>query len=985
VIEFQKRGLPHAHCIFFLDRTSKNNLRRPENVDNIISAEIPPVSDNELRDLVLKNAIHNPCGTTNPNAVCMSENKCKKKFPKDFQFETGQSESNYYVTYRRRSPSHGGERAQRTSRVGNRSVTVDVDNSWVVPYCPQLTRMFACHINVELCVSRVGGIKYLFKYVCKGSDRVTVEVIGDNQRYDEISHFQDARYVSASEASWRILGFDIVDRSPPVFRLDVHLEGHHTVYFSEENADVAAARERPGTKMTEWFAANIKYPGARHISYDDFPKYFTWNNSSKKWTPRAMLRVARSRRAASSSTPAPPPQYDFTGDGAHVVSRIYTVSPREGERYFLRMLLLHVKGATSYRNIRTVDGEECESFRQACNRLGLLAQDTEWKRALQDSFRSRFVPLSQVFATILAYCDPSSPIDLWEEHKEIFITDIRQRLRRHRDALRTEHNALSHVLREVQEFLSTMSRNTLSDLGLPSPPDDLEALQENEPEQDMAQLQQHVTSSIATFNEGQRAVFNAVVGAILPGVSTDNLEGASSSTAHSPQIASDLHRVFFLDAPGGTGKTFVTRAIQGFLKIRGKQAIAVATSAVAAQLLDEGRTAHSTFKIPIPCLADSTCHISANSQLAAHMRAAHLIIWDEIVMCHRYCVEAVDRSLRDITGTNLPFGGKCILFSGDFRQILPVLPGGSQAQIVEACICSSPLFPSFKTLRLSENMRLNALRQDPNADAQALQFPSYLLQVGEGRVPDTEAERVLLPSSIHSFDSIRSLCYRVFEGIQENYTNDEWLTGRAVLTTKNVNLDPINTIVGAMLPGNYRTYLSADKVENEDQNALRYPVELLNTLTAGSALPDHKLRLKKGVVIMLLLNVDPLNGHVNGARYILESMTNNILFAKLASGTHIGGRIALPRMPCGPGDDNFPVPGFTRTQFPVRVCFALTTNKAQGQSFSGRLGLDLRDECFSHGQLYVALSRTTHPSNLTLCTNMTDRRTKNVVYREVLS
>jgi len=95
-----------------------------------------------------------------------------------------------------------------------------------------------------------------------------------------------------------------------------------------------------------------------------------------------------------------------------------------------------------------------------------------------------------------------------------------------------------------------MSRNTLSDLGLPSPPDDLEALQENEPEQDMAQLQQHVTSSIATFNEGQRAVFNAVVGAILPGVSTDNLEGASASTAHSPQIASDLHRVFFLDAPG---------------------------------------------------------------------------------------------------------------------------------------------------------------------------------------------------------------------------------------------------------------------------------------------------------------------------------------------------------------------------------------------------------------------------------------------------
>ena len=94
-------------------------------------------------------------------------------------------------------------------------------------------------------------------------------------------------------------------------------------------------------------------------------------------------------------------------------------------------------------------------------------------------------------------------------------------------------------------------------------------------------------------------------------------------------------------------------------------------------------------------------------------------------------------------------------------------------------------------------------------------------------------------------------------------------------------------------------------------------------------------------------------------------------------------------MPCSPGDSNFPIPGFIRHQFPVRVCFAMTINKAQGQSIQSNLGIDLSDPCFSHGQLFVALSRTTHPSNVTCYTGLgstPDKAiTKNVVYREVLS
>ena len=167
-------------------------------MDCIFSAEIPSAQDPELQEVVLKHMIHNTCGEHNPAAVCMVEQYCRKGFPKPFKHETSQSDSEYYITYRRKSRSAGGVSIERPSRIGRGQQSVVFDNSWVIPHSLLLLRSFACHLNVEFCVSRVGGIKYLFKYVCKGQDRVTMEITAENECYDEISNFQDARYVSAS-------------------------------------------------------------------------------------------------------------------------------------------------------------------------------------------------------------------------------------------------------------------------------------------------------------------------------------------------------------------------------------------------------------------------------------------------------------------------------------------------------------------------------------------------------------------------------------------------------------------------------------------------------------------------------------------------------------------------------------------------------------------------------------------------------------------
>ncbi len=132
-------------------------------------------------------------------------------------------------------------------------------------------------------------------------------------------------------------------------------------------------------------------------------------------------------------------------------------------------------------------------------------------------------------------------------------------------------------------------------------------------------------------------------------------------------------------------------------------------------------------------------------------------------MCHRYCIEAVDRSLRDIARRNVPFGGKCVLFSADFLQILPVIPEGSRTQIVHGCVKSSALHAGFRVLRLTENMRLSSLRNDPKASETALLFPSCLLRLGEGRLEESETNMVELPQAVQNFSKRRCsmrLCLR---------------------------------------------------------------------------------------------------------------------------------------------------------------------------------------------------------------------------------
>ena len=214
-IEFQKRGLPHAHIIVFLKPAAK--LRTSDQVDSLMSSEFP--TDNpELLELIKKFMVHGPCGNLNPNAPCMIGGKCIRKFPKPFTENTTITDDSYARTRR----SNTGQIIQ----VGSK----DVDNKWVVCHNRYLIWKYRCHINVES-IASVKAIKYIFKYVYKGHDRTTMEF---GTCVDEIKQYLDSRYVSSCEAAWRLYFFEMHDHQPSVLRLAVHLPDQQSVVIDSD-------------------------------------------------------------------------------------------------------------------------------------------------------------------------------------------------------------------------------------------------------------------------------------------------------------------------------------------------------------------------------------------------------------------------------------------------------------------------------------------------------------------------------------------------------------------------------------------------------------------------------------------------------------------------------------------------------------------------------------------------------------------------------
>ncbi|GAU29925.1 hypothetical protein TSUD_148340 [Trifolium subterraneum] len=210
------------------------------------------------------------------------------------------------------------------------------------------------------------SIKYLFKYVNKGHDRVTAGFYRDtndsdgSQLIDEIKMYYDFRYLSASEAVWRIFVFDINYREPSVERLNFHLEDEQPVVYPDE-ASIEEIISKPYAKYTKflaWMDANKKYPYARTRTYGEFPAKFVWNKKDRRWSPR---------------------KKGFS------IGRLHFVPPGSGQKFYLRILLNYLKGLTSFDDIKTVDGVKYDNYKDTCFALGLMDGDTEFSQSIKEA------------------------------------------------------------------------------------------------------------------------------------------------------------------------------------------------------------------------------------------------------------------------------------------------------------------------------------------------------------------------------------------------------------------------------------------------------------------------------------------------------------------------------------------------------------------------------------------------------------------------
>ncbi|XP_057745614.1 uncharacterized protein LOC130963528 [Arachis stenosperma] len=347
-IEFQKRGLPHAHILVFLHPDDKIQLA--SQVDEIISAEIPDKENDPVAySAVDRFMVHGPCGILNQNSPCMINGKCSKHYPKKFHDSTSFDDDGFPIYMRR-------DNGRCILKNG-----LQLDNRHVVPYNRNLLVKYDTHLNVELC-NRSRSVKYLFKYINKGPDRATAVISDEHnststsetriQEHDEIKAYLDCRYISAAEAAWRIYQFDMFYREPAVERLSFHLPDQQPIYFQGHmTLDNIMSRSRIETTMfTEWMKVNSKDIEARQLTYSEFPTKYVWNKKEKLWTRRRRCRC---------------------------IGRMYYVPPTAGEKYYLRMLLNIVRGSCSYEQIRTIDGIVYDTFKDACYALGLLEDDKE--------------------------------------------------------------------------------------------------------------------------------------------------------------------------------------------------------------------------------------------------------------------------------------------------------------------------------------------------------------------------------------------------------------------------------------------------------------------------------------------------------------------------------------------------------------------------------------------------------------------------------
>ncbi|XP_036151272.1 ATP-dependent DNA helicase PIF1-like [Monomorium pharaonis] len=289
---------------------------------------------------------------------------------------------------------------------------------------------------------------------------------------------------------------------------------------------------------------------------------------------------------------------------------------------------------------------------------------------------------------------------------------------------------------------------------------------------------------------------------------------------------------------------------------------------------------------------------------------------------HHDTLDIMDRTLQDIMENNLPFGGKIVILGGDFRQLLPIKVRGTRSEIINLSIKFSLCWKYFLKLNLTQNMRV--LHEE-------IEFTKFLVDLGDGKLNDIN-DNIQIPECCIASPNANIVTDIYGELIQKKEFNK--VAKCAILSGRNKDVDEINKQVVELLNiTEERIYTSVDIAENNRDNGdigESLLPEYLNSLSPPS-LPPHELRLRPNSIVMLIRNLNINEGLCNGTRLMIIELANHLLKCKILTGDKAGEIVFINRITlyC---ENVYPFT-FKRRQFPIKIAFAMTINKAQGQTF----------------------------------------------------
>ncbi|XP_026416020.1 uncharacterized protein LOC113311394 [Papaver somniferum] len=381
------------------------------------------------------------------------------------------------------------------------------------------------------------------------------------------------------------------------------------------------------------------------------------------------------------------------------------------------------------------------------------------------------------------------------------------------------------------------------------------------------------------------------------------------------------------------------------------------------------------------------------------MCKADLIIWDEAARVHKHAFEALDRTFKDLMSNPIKiFRGKTIVLGGDFRQILPTTHEGTRKMTVDASINRSKLWRYFKIFSLHENMRIISRASSTTTEDKEI-FVEWVLDLGNGNPPEIALTHLKDPTWIKIPDDylivpdencVKQISSIIYSGMLDRYGDAEYLSERCILAPNNETVDEINHYIVSTYPGETHHLFRSDSITSMtgsiQREAVAYSTKFLNSLQFPG-FPDHHLQLKIGVPVMLLQTINESMGLCNGTRLVVKQIGKRFIEGQIITGNRVGFHVSIPRMIFSPTGANLPFV-FRRRQFPVKVCFAMTINKIQGKTLQ-QVGIYLTTPLFTHGQLYMAMSRTTSKEGSKILIKPIDKQplgfTQNIVYREVFN